>query len=192
MASARRASPSGAQRLDVLEGAGDDGNSSRLDLAIAALRARVDEEFKITERLDSKSRQAFALAGGGFAIAQTVAFGSFGQAQVDGAARFVTLGLAAIAAIFLTLTAHRLTDAEELRPEEDIDPSKIEEWARDLNDEDFAKHMVVHLRVVAERRAASNERRAEYFNGHRGVLFWSRWTLLLTGAELIFAIVFRT
>ena len=43
-----------------------------LDQAISTLRARVDEEFRIAERLDSKARQAFALAAGFFAVVQTV------------------------------------------------------------------------------------------------------------------------
>lgn len=166
-------------------------SGARLDLAITALRARVDEEFRITERLDSKARQAFALAGGGFAIAQTVAFGSFGQDQIHDAARYLTLGLAIIAGVALTLTAHKLTDAEDLRPEKDIEPAAIERWARERDDAMFAKEMIVHLREVADRRAASNAGRAELYSGHRGVLFWTRWTLILTGAELIFAIIFR-
>src|SRR4051794_36183298 len=171
MTSARRAPSSSAQRLDLLKGAGDESSTgSRLDLAIAALRARVDEEFRITERLDSKARQAFTLAGGGFAIAQTVAFGSFGQAQIHDAARFATLGVAIIAAIALTLTAHKLTISEDLRREVDVDPAAIERWARELDDKEFGRRMVVQLRSVAERRHASNEQRAELYRGHSGVL----------------------
>jgi type VI protein secretion system component VasK len=165
--------------------------ASRLGLAIEALRARIDEEFRITERLDTKARQAFALAAAVFAVGQTVAFGSFAAGNVVRSERVAILILAVMAALALALTAHKVADAEDLRRERDIDPSAIERWARERDDEMFAREMVVHLREVADRRAANNEKRAQVYSGHRGVLYFVRWTLILTGVELLLALVFR-
>jgi hypothetical protein len=181
----------GATHLGVVEGAGGTGTQdelpARLGLAIAALRARVEEEFRISERLDVKARQAFALSAALFAIAQTIALNK----EVAGTEQVLLAVLALCAVATLGMTAQKLVASEELRREKDIDPAVIEEWARDTDDELFAQNMVVHLREVAERRAENNESRARLYNEGRGVIFWTRWTLILTGVELLFAVILR-
>jgi hypothetical protein len=178
--------------MQAVGGTGPQGDGGqRLELAINALRARIDEEFRIAERLDSKIRQAFALVAALFAVAQTVAFGGFTQSNVSGDDRLVIVALTVLAAIALAQTAHKVVDAEDLRGEKDIDPGYIETWARDCDDEEFAKQMVVHLRQVADRRAENNAERAALYTEDRGVLFWARWTLILTGVEILFAVILR-
>lgn len=96
--------------------------------------------------------------------------------------------MALIAATLLGVTAHRVADAEDLQPEKDIDPGHIEAWARDENDEAFAQEMIVHLRAVADRRAENNDTRAARY---ARVLFFVRWTLILTGVEALLALALR-
>lgn len=160
----------------------------RIELAVAALRDRIDEEFRITERLDAKGRQLFALAAGFFAVGQAVAFGSFHAAAVHGIKLGVIALLAGLALGGLVIAGHRLANAEEPAPEEDIDPGKIEEWARDRDDEEFGPLLVVHLRAVADARTASNKKRVARYGGIESM---ARWTLIVTGCELVLAIIFR-
>lgn len=175
--------------LELLHGDDDMPDPpGRIGLAIEALRARVVEEFQISERLDSKGRQVFALAAAFFAVAQTVAFGSFRVAQVTGAERvgIATLGLCA--AVALLVTGHRLANSEEPQSEQDIGPSKIEEWARTVDDNEFGRLLIVHLREIADRRTASNKRRVARY---RMIESMARVALVLTGTEIIFAVASR-
>src|SRR3954465_14757211 len=112
-AGARRA---GSEMTVVGDGGAVSGD---IDNALTVLRARIDEEFRITERLDSKSRQAFALTAGFFAVVQTVAFGAFAQATVNGTERVLLLAAAVVAGGALIVVANRLTNGEELLEEAD-------------------------------------------------------------------------
>jgi hypothetical protein len=158
---------------------------SDLDLAVAVLRARVDEEFKIAERLDTKSRQAFALAAGFFVIAQTLAFGS----GVDGNERYIVGALALIAAVVLVVAGHRLADAEETRRETDIKPDMIVEWCNTATDDDYVVvNVVSNMRDVANDRHANNDERKRLYDR---VASATRWSLIWTAVELVVAIVVR-
>jgi hypothetical protein len=164
------------------------GDDKRIDLAISALRDRIDEEFRIAERLDAKGRQLFVLAAGFFAVAQAVAFGSFHASAVHGVKLIVVAAVAGLGVAGLVAVGHRLANAEEPSPEEDIDPAKIEEWARDCEDDEFGPLLLVHLRHVAEARHASNMRRVTHYAGIESM---ARWALIVTGCELVLAIIFR-
>lgn len=164
------------------------GVPKALELAVFALRARIDEEFKITERLDTKGRQMFALAAGFFVVAQAVTFGAFRQQHVSGARLLVLAALAGLAVIALAACGHLLANAEEPDKQTDIDPRAIEAWARDLDDEGFAQHLVVHLREVAVARASVNARRAARYGRLESA---ARFALIIAAVEIGFAIAFR-
>ncbi len=175
--------------LEVLQGDGEKPEvPGRLDLAIDVLRARVDEEFSITERLDAKGRQVFGLCAAFFAVAQAVAFSAFRAADVTTGDRWLIAGCATVAALGLLITGHRLVNGEEPRTEIDLEPSQIEEWARDKSDEEFAQLLVVHLRRVADARHDSNETRAA---NYMQIEFAGRWSLILTTLEIIVAVACR-
>ena len=176
--------------LEVLKGGDDDpvDKGHRLDLAIEVLRARVNQELKISERLDAKARQAFGLVAAFFAVAQAVTFGSFRAGTLSGI-ELIGLGiLAGVAAVSVGLTGHRLADAEEGQGEQDIEPKDVEQWARDMDDRGFAERRVVELRDDAEKRRAGNVKRRTRYERLEVV---ARWALILTTAELLFGIAFR-
>jgi hypothetical protein len=176
-------------RLAVHEGEGGDVPvDERTVMAIAALRSRIEEEFQITQRWDQKGRQLFALAAGFFAVAQAVAFGSFRQSHVPGVGLVITGIIAGLAICALVAAGHNLANAEDPQPELDIDPARIEHWARDDNDLQFGRKLVVHMRQVAEARAASNKLRKERYQRIESA---ARFALITTAFEMAVAIAFR-
>lgn len=160
-----------------------------LEQAIAVLRARVDEEFRISERLDSKGRQAFALAAGFFAVVQTVAFGSFAADGVHTAERVFVGVLAVIAGLAVFATANRLANGEDLHEEDDLRPSAVVKWCNDANADDYvAVRIVSRLATVADNRTLNNKIRSRNYDA---VQTATRWALILTGVELIVGILVR-
>ena len=163
--------------------------SADLDQAINVLRARVDEEFRIAERLDSKQRQAFALAAGFFAVVQTVAFGSFSGDSVTTTERVVLGVLALLAGLAVMLTGHKLTEGEELQPEDDISADALVRWCNEADGEDYvAVRIVSRLSAVATSRHESNKTRARKVDAVHDA---TRVALILAGVELVFAVLFR-
>jgi hypothetical protein len=159
-----------------------------LEQAVAVLRARVEEEFRISERLDGKARQAFTLAAGFFVVAQTVAIGSFSH-PVDGAKQVLVAVLALISGVLAASTGHRLASGEELVDEADIRPDAIVEWCDTATDDDFVTVRIVsNLRDVANVRRANNELREKRYER---VALMMRLTLTFSLVELIFAILVR-
>lgn len=175
--------------LEVLRGDGEpEDRRHRLDLAIDVLRARVDQEFKITERIDAKGRQVFALVAAFFAVAQAVTFGAFRATSLTSPKLVVLAALATAAVLLVLLAGHRLADSEEPQGEPEVRPRDIECWAREKTDRAFAEKLVVELRDVAEKRHEGNERRRSRY---QRVELAARLALIFTAAELIFGIVFR-
>lgn len=167
------------------------GGASSADLshAIATLRAHIDEEFKIAERLDSKSRQAFALAAGFFAVVQTVTFGSFAQAQISGDERHWLLVAAVVAGASVALVAYVLAHSETLQEGDDIRPEKIVQWCNEADDEDYvAVRLVSELGEVARNRTDNNKKKSAHY---RLVVRATRLALCLASIELVVAIVVR-
>jgi hypothetical protein len=170
--------------------AGQGGGGKDLETAITVLRARIDEEFRISERLDAKSRQAFALAAAFFAVVQTVTFGSFAQSSVSSDEKVGMLAAALIAGLALVVVAHRLTNGEELLDEDDVKPEAIVEWCNEAagRPEYVSARLVGELAHVARRRADSNVIRDR---NYESVAFATRWALILAGVELLVAIIVR-
>jgi hypothetical protein len=191
--------PGGTQRgggqIASVRGAAEDyageggGMADDLAQAITVLRARMDEEFRVSERLDAKQRQAFALASVFFAIVQTVAFGGFAQGNLHSAERAVIGLFAAIAGLVLVVVMHRLNNAEELHPEDDLRPEAVVDWCNEADGPGYvAARLVGELSDVARRRSNSNTLRAENYDS---VANAARWSLIVTGVELLIAIAVR-
>lgn len=170
-------------------GAGGDPSSEELGHALTALRARIDEEFRITESLNSKQRQAFGLAAGFFAVIQAVAFGSFAVGQIDSREKALVGAFAIAAAVVLAWTGVVLSQVEEIRRETDVLPSAIVRWCNESTGKgDVTKLLISRLAGVAESRAKSNVARQD---GVMRVQLWARATLMLSAVELILGIVVR-
>ena len=183
--------PGGVRRLpNVTPAGGELDSGGELDQAITVLRARVEEEFSIAERLDSKSRQAFALAAGFFAVIQTVAFGSFAQAEISTAERVVMLILVVVSGALVAWVAYVASQAEDLQDESDIQPASIVQWANEAGaDPEYVRARLVRgLADVAQARADNNKVRATRYDA---VVTAVKWALVAAGVELIVAIVAR-
>ena len=168
---------------------GQGGGRTDIEPALLELRARVDEEFEISQRLDSKMRQAFALAVGYFAVVQTVAFGSFAERGVNPSERLLLL-VAVIAAGFgLLAVAHRLTNGEELLDEHDTRPDAIIQWLNEAAADDYVpSKLVVELAETAKDRTANNAIRGRNYDA---VVAAARSTIIFTTVELLMAITVR-
>jgi len=181
----------GMQTTRAASGMTSQGGASGRDLeqAISTLRARIDEEFRIAERLDTKGRQAFALAAAFFAVVQTVAFGSFAASGVHPGER-VLLGIAAvIAGLSLVVVAHRLTHGEELQEEEDVAPEAIVEWCNEADEPEYVSvRLVAELSGVARSRTDNNKTRARKYDA---IADATRLALILAGVQLVLAIIVR-
>lgn len=160
-----------------------------LDNTLAVLRERVDQEFQRTERLDSKSRQAFALAAGLFALTQAGAFASFAEDAVDSHERLGILIGAVLALAALGLTAVRLHHAEDLREEQSLPLQTIHDWSLQPQQNRLltARLILSHL-YVADKRANSNAARVEQVKEVRSA---AALTLAICATELIVALGVR-
>ena len=172
----------------------DDGaltGGKDLEQAATQLRTRIDEEFRISERLDAKQRQAFALAAGFFAVVQTVTFGSFAQDHVHAGERVWLLAQVVLAAGALYAVAHRLRHGEELQEVDDVRPDLIVQWLEEADDDDpeyFMARLVRRLSSVAEDRIANNRIRTRNVDA---VDSGARWVLIFSGVELLVAVIVR-
>lgn len=164
---------------------GDLGN------ALSALRARIDEEFRITERLDTKGRQAFGLAAAVFAVVQTVTFGAFAQDTISSVERIAMLAAAVVAGYFLVVAAHRVRNGEELKSEEDTKPEAIVAWCNEAPPQDpeyVSVRLVSEMARVASARFESNKQRQANYGRIEDAV---RWGLIFAGFELLLAIAVR-
>jgi len=160
-----------------------------IDNALAVLRERVDQEFQRTERLDNKSRQAFAVAAGFFALTQAAAFGSFGESAVDSRERFWLLVAAVLAVAALVYTAIVLEQAERLRNEGAVGLERVLSWCVGSPKEKMlTAWLVLAHHDAALVRVESNNARARQAKAVKSA---AGFTLALCGTELILALAVR-
>jgi hypothetical protein len=164
-------------------------SSADLDNALTTLRDRVDQEFKRTERLDSKSRQAFAIAAGFFALTQAGAFATFGESAVSPGERGWILVAAVTAVAALAFTAIRVQHAERLRPEGGVHIQSVLDWClRESEERMITAWLILAHRQVAMERVTSNGLRAKQVEA---VVWAAGLTLVLCATELILALGVR-
>lgn len=155
-----------------------------------AARSAADTEFQIAERLSAKSRQAFALAAGFFAICQTVSFGSFEADLVSDGERLWIIRLAIGAAALLMLSSIAAMVADSLFRSGDLPVNKMTDEldaAYDGDDEVLQRLTETYLGIVVSRRKANRGRRTAYKWARVFVML----TLLGTTTELIVAMTSR-
>lgn len=160
-----------------------------LDNTLAVLRDRVGQEFQRTERLDSKSRQAFALSAGLFALTQAGAFATFAEGAVDTHERLGILIGAVLALVALGLTAIRLHHAEDIREEQGVPLQTIHDWSLEPQQDRLltARLILTHHHVATERTKSNNARVKQV----KGVRSAAALTLAICATELIVALGVR-
>src|SRR4051794_25811068 len=89
---------------------------AELSYVVGALSGELDKEFAVAERLTTKSRQVFALAGAFFTVIQTVAFNAFLASEVRGYERWVLLSCVAVGVVTLALAAAATARADSPIP----------------------------------------------------------------------------
>jgi hypothetical protein len=93
--------------------------------ALTLLQGLVDQEISRGERVVGRARGAFGLAAGFFAIAQTVAFGSFAHTLISAAERSTLLWLAGAAGVALCVCGALLLGSERRWRTYHISPEQI-------------------------------------------------------------------
>jgi hypothetical protein len=163
--------------------------ASDLAHALDVIRARFDEEYRITERLDAKQRQAATQAGGLFAIVQTIAFAVFTDPAAPTFWRALLVALIVCAAGALAIMVFRLHGAESLRPETTIDTSRVFDWCQEANGPEYVTmRLITSLDGIVRARGASNDARAKRAQQVQRAALWA---LAFSSAELALAIALR-
>jgi hypothetical protein len=165
-------------------------SSPDMDHAITVLCGRMDELFRIIERLDTKAQQAFALGSAFYAGAQALAFASFAEDDVTTPERVLVLVAAAVSTIALLVLAHRLANNLSLRRESGFSPEAIEDWYGDaVGRPGFMSANIVGLLVaVTKRREESARERA---NTYDSIETAARVAVILGIAESMIALTIR-
>jgi hypothetical protein len=169
--------------------AGSGGGLSDAEHAIEILRGRIDEEFRISERYDSKARQLFTLAAGFFAAVQAVAFAAFGSEHLSTGDRITVLAFTVAAGAALVIVGHRLANAEAPLKEHDVPPDDLIAWLEsEETEEEVLLRQVGALATVAKKRAKGNVKRKKRYDDLEQA---ARWSLIVSGVELLIALAVR-
>jgi hypothetical protein len=157
-----------------------------LDIA----RASADQEFQIAERLAAKARQGFGLAAAYFAICQTVSFGGFEAARINGDERAWVIYLAVFAAGSLFAAAIATMRADGLYDSGDL---PLEKMPQELDaayegDDDVLQRLTEFFLGIAVSRRKANKRRRSAYKVARAFTFISMGA---TTVQLVVALVAR-
>jgi hypothetical protein len=160
-----------------------------LDNALLVLRDRVEHEFRRTERLDNKARQAFALVAGFVALTQAAAFASFGEGEIGSGARVAILVAAILTVCALLVTAFLLFNSERLREEGALPIESVAKWCVEPgSDKRITAWLILAHREVGKNRDKSNAIRAARV---KLVLAAAAATLVLSALELVLSMAVR-
>jgi len=164
-------------------------SDGELDRILDVLRARIEEEFRLAERLDLKARQVFALAVAAFAGAQAAAYADLANGALLSGEKVVILVVALVAAIALGALTLLVHNYERLRRETDLRPMDIlERSVTDTAQNLVSARLIVTLSEIAQSRSVGNDQRA----GECRMLARSvRYALLLYIVELGLALAVR-
>jgi hypothetical protein len=143
-----------------LTGDGDDGLDYILDVA----KAEVDFQFRVSERLDSKARGLFALAGAIFAAAQALALRQDVLNRLSSSDRAYLIDVAEIAGVLVGLALLATAFAIFARREKSVESETLFQWMNQLVNENMT-HTVVSQKVVQLYITLMHERQKK--NKHR-------------------------
>lgn len=169
----------------------DDGPDDRdIEVVLVALRQMFEDELARSERLKSQARQAFGVAVGFFALAQTVALGSFQIANLNGEhERRVTLLLAAISAVAMVGTGILALFADRGIPARHLDTDSVLAAGRDAT---YERPAAMEL---AEQYATAVDAIRDGIQNRINRVYWAQGaagvTLSLVLIEIVYSLYHR-
>lgn len=144
-------------------GSPDDGR--QLGLLLDVARSLVDEEFRRSERLDTKSRNQFTAVGGLFAVVMAVTAGVLNallsQKSVEAWVYPVLGGCALASTLALALALVWSAESWRLRKSDALDPGTIEEYVSFAERGNVAvtKQLIkAYAQILRDRRSQNSER----------------------------------
>lgn len=154
------------------------------ELAIEAARAAIEQEFKIAERNEAKSRNLLGAIAAWFAVVQPAAVFALRDSANTTETGYLVASLIIAAAVagaaaFVVLVLH--VRAWGLKDEEDVAPEGLHEMlaaARDPH-RDFASDLITHYSDLLTTRRANNAARAHTFDIAR------RWVIVAAMTTLV-------
>jgi hypothetical protein len=169
------------------------GGADAARYIVDVFRGLVEDEFRAAERVSATARQAFTVAAGLLAVAQSVAFGSFrvGQITLLGRVALVASALTAIVLLIIAGIATFKVDSDDKREESAVNPELLT-WLMNRLDREAPGSVMADLadgyRQVLDSRRAGNSKRARDRSTARR---WVVRTLLATTVELTIALLVR-
>jgi hypothetical protein len=160
------------------------GRPGDLGPVLDSIRADVDEQFRISERIDTKARNLIAVAGAFFTVVQALAKDAIVSSSTSADERIVIAALGVVAALMLvaaivaTAGAWRLLN-EGLMPEEHFE--RLVDEVNDGSDRGPRDLSKLYLLVLGVRRE-NNVRRARRLSAATGLCMAA---VLAALAELI-------
>lgn len=167
---------------------GSERSPTDLSAVLDVLKAAVQREDVVAERLDSKTRQLLALVGVLFAIVQTVAFGSFRQAAIGTHERVAIIGLGFAAIGLLALAALASFRQQAARKVSDLKLDRIGALIEQRGKTDVVTELCKdHLGMLWSRRKANVSRTDRY----QLTFLISSAAVIVIAAELVVALAAR-
>lgn len=147
-------------------GSADDGR--QLGILLGVARSLVDEEFRRSERLDTKARGQFTAVGGLFAVVMAVTAGVLNALLAQQSIEpwtYPVLGGSALASI-VALSAALLwsTEAWRLRKSDALDPETLDEYISYAERGNLAvtKQLIkAYAQILRDRRSQNAERASD-------------------------------
>jgi len=168
------------------KGPGHSAPSDDLKAVLEVARSEIEQEFKISERLDNKARNQVALAGTWYALAQVIAGIAFRLHPATSLWSVVVGVVAAAGGVLVALTMYYSYGVWRLRAERDFTPDAIRQMLADAeNDKPVIEGITrTYANTLAVRRQNNAERDSAFTESTRWWLFASGVTL----AEILVAL----
>ncbi len=172
--------------LSRLRGQAPDEISAVLESA----RSAVDQEFHLSQRLDTKMQYQFAVTAGWFGVAQTFAAVVLNRADVPPFWIGLVLVLGGLSIASVAWAIRETFAVWKLRPDKGIDPEKLKVWADRVHARDpvVPGEIAKEYAVLLDERRSRNEQRASAI---KTSYKWCGYSVAITTAELIVALVSR-
>jgi hypothetical protein len=152
-------------------------------------RAAVEQEFQISERLDSKARALITLAGQWFAVAQAVSAVAFTTTKPHDWMLWTVGGTALAGGIVLGLLFFFCWRVWRIRDEEAVSPrGLLQMHSAAVRDRNAVKLLVEHYAAMLRDRRATNKSRADALAVAQG---WWFVAMALPFVQLGFALATR-
>ena len=161
-----------------------------ISVVVDAAKATLEQEFQLSQRLDSKIQYQLAVATGWFGAAQLAAVGLLADGDVDDGWLAATTTLALGTLFLLAVAAFRAFGAWKLRDDIALSPDQLRGWI----DRTYARDPQAagelgkaYARVLEERRSNNDKR----VTAVEKTFFWCAVAVGLAAVELVVALAAR-